>query len=104
MSTIDRVSDLLEAYSAIGSPLMLTKLAEKMSAPKSTCFQFVQALKRREHLYSLENRAGFSPTPHLLSHAEIIAANDLEASRLDCAIASLRDSVNETANTLETFS
>ncbi len=96
MSTIDRVLDIFEAYSASRSALLLPELAEKIHAPKSTCFQITQALKRRGYLYSLGKRRGYYPTRRLLSHAEVIAKHDPIVSRLDSAMTALRDSVNET--------
>lgn len=96
MSAVDRTLDVLEAFSDSGKPLLLPDLAQRLEAPKSTCFEIVRTLQRRGYLYSLGKRRGFYPTRRWLWHAEIIAANDPAARQLDQVMEQLRDQTGET--------
>ncbi|MGR8920483.1 MAG: IclR family transcriptional regulator [Gammaproteobacteria bacterium] len=96
MSGTERTLDLIEAFRDHQGPLLLTELCERLSVSKSTAFELVRALTRRGYLYSLGRRRGYYPTGRLLANAEIIAAHDPVAARLEPAMTRLRDTTGET--------
>jgi DNA-binding IclR family transcriptional regulator len=92
----ERILDVIEAFSERRTPLVLTELAAQIGAPKSSCFELVQVLKKRGYLYALGRRRGFYPTRRLFTHAKIIVENDPLLGRLDGMVKNLRNVTGET--------
>ena len=92
----ERIFDVIEAFSECRAPLMLTELAARIGAPKSSCFQLIRAMKERGYIYALGRRRGYYPTRRLFVHAKIIADNDPALGRFEDLAAHLRDLTRET--------
>jgi len=96
VKTATRTLDVFEAFATAKRPLTLSELARAIGAPVASCFGIVRTLERRGYLYSARPRRGLYPTRRLLDQARLIAAHDPLSSRLDSALAALRDRTGET--------
>ena len=92
----ERILDLIEAFSECRAPLMLTELAARIEAPKTSCFQLLRILKERGYVYALGRRRGYYPTRRLFVHAKIIADHDPALGRFEDMATQLRDITKET--------
>ena len=92
----DRALRILETFERIGEPLTLSRLAEEIDAPISSCHNLVRTLSSRGYLFSLDSQRTFYPTRKLLDIANSIFANDPVLQQILPHAQSLRDATSET--------
>lgn len=97
MKIAHRTLDVFEVFLRSQRPMTLTELASALSAPMSSSFALVNALKDRGYLYSLGSREGYYPTHRMAAVATKVAANDPISELFGPVLAELRDATEETA-------
>lgn len=91
-----RTLQILEIFSDAQQPLMLSELARRLDAPKSSCLALLDTLTERGYLYR-SSAGSYYPTGRWLSHARRIAEHDPVAAQVHASLQRLRDSTGETA-------
>jgi IclR family transcriptional regulator, acetate operon repressor len=92
----DRTLLLFETFEALGRPLVLSELAEKMGIPTSSCHGIVQTLMQRGYLYSIGTRKAIYPTRKVLVMAESLVSRDPILDVIEPSLKQLRDDTHET--------
>ena len=90
-----RALELMGLFAAARRSLSLTEIAERLGAPKSSCFQLVRTLQRAGYLYALGPRRGFYPTKLIVYQAQTIAQHDPIRQLIEPQLLQLRDRTNE---------
>lgn len=96
VTAVERVLDILEAFRNAQQPLSLTKLAQQIGAPKSSCHAIVATLVARGYLYSLQHPRALYPTRRMYDVMREIVRNDPFVERATPLLEHLRDSSRET--------
>ena len=91
-----RTLRVFEVFEHSGEPLTLSRLAEELDVPISSCRNLVQTLIGRGYLFSLEAQRTFYPTRRLCDLANAIASRDPILQRMFPAVGQLRDATGET--------
>lgn len=92
----DRTLRVFEAFERNMKPLTLSKLAEEIGVPISSCHNLVRTLISRGYLFSVESQRALYPTGKLWELASNIAAHDPLLERLIPSAERLRDNTSET--------
>ena len=92
----DRALRILETFERIGEPLTLSRLAEEIGAPISSCHNLVRTLSGRGYLFSLDSQKAFYPTRKLWDLASSIVSNDPILQQILPRAEALRDATSET--------
>ena len=92
----DRTLRLFETFEALGRPLVLSELADRMGIPTSSCHGIVQTLMQRGYLYSLGSRKAIYPTRKVLVMAENLVRKDPILDVIEPGLEQLRDQTQET--------
>lgn len=90
-----RALQLFGLFAASRRPLSLTEIAERLDAPKSSCFQLVRTLQHAGYLYALGPRRGFYPTKLIVHQAQTIAQHDPIHQLIEPQLLQVRDRTNE---------
>jgi DNA-binding IclR family transcriptional regulator len=93
---VDRTLDVFELFASEKRPLVLSDFKRLLNIPVSSCFDVIQALKRRGYLYELHARGGFYPTRRIHELGRVIAENDPFVQRAMPTLEWLRDASGET--------
>jgi DNA-binding IclR family transcriptional regulator len=91
-----RTLRVLEAFERFGQPLTLSKLAEEIEVPISSCHNLIRTLIARGYLFSLESQRTFYPTRRVWDLANAIVAHDPVLQRILPVLEQLRDKTSET--------
>lgn len=91
-----RTLQILEIFSDAKQPLVLSELARRMDAPKSSCLALLETLTERGYLYR-SGSGSYYPTGRWLGHARRIAEHDPVAAQVHASLERLRDRIGETA-------
>lgn len=91
-----RTLQILEVFSDAKQPLMLSELARRLDAPKSSCLALLETLTERGYLYRSSD-GSYYPTGRWLSHARRIAEHDPVAAQVHASLERLRERTGETA-------
>lgn len=91
-----RTLQILEIFSDAKQPLVLSELARRMDAPKSSCLALLETLTERGYLYR-SSAGSYYPTGRWLGHARRIAEHDPVAAQVHASLERLRDRIGETA-------
>lgn len=91
-----RTLQVLEIFSDAKQPLVLSELARRMEAPKSSCLALLETLLERGYLYRSSD-GSYYPTGRWLGHARRIAEHDPVAAQVHASLERLRDRIGETA-------
>ena len=94
--TAVRTLGIFEAFEAEHRPMPLSRLAEQVGIPVSTCHGLIGTLMNRGYLYSVAHTREFYPTRRLLDIAETIVAHDPFLERIRAPLTQLRDRTGET--------
>ena len=92
----DRALRIFETFERIAHPLSLSKLAEEIEAPISSCHNLVRTLIGRGYLYSLESQRAFYPTGKLWVLGRAFSAHDPVLQRILPIVEQLRNATSET--------
>lgn len=96
VTAVERVLDIFERFQQMQQPLSLTKLAQEIGVPKSSCHAIVTTLVTRGYLYSLQHPRALYPTRLLYDVAREIIGNDPFVERATPFLERLRDKTMET--------
>lgn len=91
-----RTLQILEIFSGAKEPLVLSELARRMGAPKSSCLALLETLTERGYLYR-SSGGSYYPTGRWLGHAQRIAEHDPVAALVHASLERLRERSGETA-------
>ncbi len=91
-----RVFEILELYARSPQPATLTRIAESLGLPKSSCLALLETLEASGYLYEVRPQVGYYPTRRWLEHAQVIADNDPIVQTLAPVMDRLRDETEET--------
>lgn len=91
-----RVLDILEMYARSPQPATLTRIAELLALPKSSCLALLETLEASGYLFEVRPQVGYYPTRRWLEHAQVIADNDPIVQTLEPVMDRLRDETRET--------
>lgn len=92
----DRTLGIFEAFEAELRPMPLSRLAERVGVPISSCHGLVATLLKRGYLYSVAPTKEFYPTRRLLDVAQRIVAHDPFLERIKPLLTEIRDRTQET--------
>ena len=92
----ERALAIFEAFQRVAQPLTLSRLAEEISAPVSSCYNLVRTLIGLGYLFSLESQRTFYPTRKLWDLANAIVAHDPLVQRVAPHAERLREATGET--------
>jgi len=90
-----RALQLFGLFAASRRALTLTEIAERLGAPKSSCFELVRTLQRAGYLYALGPRRGFYPTKLIVHQAQTIALHDPIHHLIEPQLLEVRDRTSE---------
>lgn len=96
VTAVERVLDLVQAFSEVRRPLSLTELSAAIGVPKSSCHAIVGTLVARGYLYMLSRPRALYPTRRLHDLARDILAHDPFTEVATPALEALRDATRET--------
>jgi DNA-binding IclR family transcriptional regulator len=92
----ERALRIFEAFERAGQPLTLSKLAEEIDAPISSCHNLIHTLMGGGYIFTLEAQRSFYPTRKLWNLAQAIASRDPLLDRILPTAEYLRDVTSET--------
>ena len=92
----ERAMKIFEAFERTSQPLTLSRIAEELEAPISSCHNLVRTLTSLGYLYTLESQRALYPTRKLWDMASKIVAHDPLLERLTPAVEHLRNATAET--------
>lgn len=92
----DRTLGIFEAFEAERRPMLLSRLAEQVGIPVSSCHGLVGTLVQRGYLYSMARTREIYPTRRLFDVAQTILAHDPFLERIRPLLTDLRDRTRET--------
>ena len=95
-TSVDRALAIFETFARERRPLSLKDLSDACHMPASTCHALVQTLLRRAWLAHTGRGKDLYPTRRLHDLGAVILAHDPVLSRLEPAMAALRDATRET--------
>jgi DNA-binding IclR family transcriptional regulator len=96
VTAVERALDIFELFQDARRPLSLTKLAEELGVPKSSCHAIVTTLIARGYLYSLQRPRALYPTKRMYDMALEILGSDPFVEQATPLLERLRDASNET--------
>lgn len=96
VTAVERTLDIFELFQQSKRPLSLTRIAEALDLPKSSCHAIVNTLIARGYLYSLQRPRALYPTKRLHDMALEILGSDPFVSHATPLLERLRDACNET--------
>lgn len=91
-----RVLEILEFFAATRQPATLSRVADALAMPKSSCLALLQTLEGAGYLYQVRSQLGYYPTRKWLDHATVISNSDALVRNLRPHLEKLRDELNET--------
>lgn len=94
--SVDRTLGVFEAFEAEERPMALSRLAQHIGIPVSSCHALVGTLLKRGYLYSVGRRREYYPTRRLLDISQTIVAHDPFLERIRPLLTELRDRTQET--------
>jgi len=92
----ERTLRIFEAFERSAQPLTLSRLAEEIDVPISSCHNLVRTLAGRGYLFSLETNRTFYPTRKLWEVSKNIIEHDPILQRIQGKVETLRDVTTET--------
>lgn len=96
VTAIERALDIFELFQRLKTPLSLTRIAEELGIPKSSCHALVSTLIARGYLYSLQRPRALYPTKRMYDVAGEILGNDPFVAQATPLLERLRDASGET--------
>ncbi|MFA7439161.1 IclR family transcriptional regulator [Castellaniella sp.] len=96
VTSVDRLLSLFEAFRDSRQPLSLTKLAETIGMPKSSCHAMVSTLIERGYLYTLSRPRALYPTRRMHDIMQDVSAHDPFILRATPTLERLRNTTQET--------
>lgn len=88
---------ILELFAERKSPATLTEISDHFGWPRSSTFNLIETLREAGFLYELRHRAGYYPTPRLLTLAQAIVTDGPLSEGLKAMVARLAARTGETA-------
>src|SRR5882757_6509513 len=89
-----RTLRIFEVFERFGQPLTLSRLAEEIDVPISSCHNLVRTLIAQGYLFSLESQRAFYPTRRIWDLANAIVAHDPILQRILPTVEKLRDATS----------
>jgi DNA-binding IclR family transcriptional regulator len=96
VTAVERALDIFELFQDSKRPLSLTRLAEELGMPKSSCHAIVTTLIARGYLYSLQRPRALYPTKRMYDMARDILTSDPFIEEATPLLERLRDASSET--------
>jgi DNA-binding IclR family transcriptional regulator len=96
VTAVERALDILELFQRSQTPLSLTRIAQALDMPKSSCHAIVNTLIARGYLYSLQRPRALYPTRRLHDIALEILHGDPFVPKAAPVLERLREASGET--------
>lgn len=91
-----RTVQLFSVFAEKKRPLSLAEIAERMKAPKSSCFELIQTFIHLGYVIALDGGKTYYPSRRLFETAEQINQFNPIREKVERALKSLRDATGET--------
>ena len=91
-----RTVNLFAVFAEARRPLTLAEVAERMAAPKSSCYELIQTFVHQGYMFALDDGKSYYPSRRLYEMAAQINAYNPIKQKIEERLRRLRDTTGET--------